>query len=502
MKLHTSIALATAASLLLAAAALWWAPLNQDEGWYLMAARRVSEGRMPYRDFAFTQSPLFPYVFQFAQPLIRAQGLLAGRIFQYLWLAMTFWVLLWNCRRRCHPSQFGLAALLVICLLGLNVFQMQYTATVKTYPLAAYFLCLALLGWLSYQQNRRTGTLMLCALALSAATATRLSLAVFFLPLGISLILQRKRDGDKAWLMFALSGFAGLLLFFGPFLLQAPAGLRFGLLTYHAGRQIESPWLLKAGFLSRVIQAYLPALLLLLLLLPRWQSWQPGLRSLFLGIAAVSLLHLLTPFPYDDYQAALYPAMVLLIAIEVPHQFEGIRHAAFAPLLLCGCLLFAVSSPQLSSWFSGGQDRIWWKTKAASDLHLLRETARRLREIAPDATMLFTTDSYLAIETGWEIPEDTEMGPFSYFPDLETDKAEALHVLNAPRLLQHIEDSPAPLAALSGYSFSIQSPAITPTPPHQMQMFLEALEIRYHPFAVIEGFGQGATPLTIYVSRK
>ncbi|MGA0333156.1 MAG: hypothetical protein ACO3N7_01295 [Kiritimatiellia bacterium] len=479
--------------------ALWWAPLNQDEGWYLMASRRVSQGQMPYRDFAFTQGPLFPYVLQIAQPLIRWQGVLGGRLFQLFWLGMTFWVLLWGSRICVPKARWGFAALLLICLLGLNVFQLQFTATIKTYTLAGYFLSLSLLGWLSYHRQPRRSTLILCAAALAAATATRLSLGLFFIPFTCDLLSRRthKTTEREVW-WFPLTGGLCLLLLFLPFFREAPEGFRMGLLEFHTSREAEGLLLLKAGFLSRMFQSYLPALLLLFVLLPRWRQWQPGLHSVAAGIFAVSLLHLLAPFHYDEYQSVLYPALVLLIAIESARQVptEWLRPGAV--LLLLTGLLGAFSSPQLPGWFSYGPDRIWWRMKPESDLHLLRETARSLKELAPDAGEIFTSDTYLAIETNWEIPEDMEMGPFSFFPDLETHRAKQLQVLNTERLLEQIRHSAAPLAALSGYSFSIQSPSITPTPPETLQLLRGHLKEKYQLIAVVDNFGQANTGLSVY----
>ena len=47
-------AAACAFALALAAANLWLGDLNQDEGWYLYAARQLSKANS-YRDFAFPQ---------------------------------------------------------------------------------------------------------------------------------------------------------------------------------------------------------------------------------------------------------------------------------------------------------------------------------------------------------------------------------------------------------------------------------------------------------------
>src|SRR5437868_3616475 len=40
----------------------WLGVVKFDEGWYIVSARLVGHGALPYRDFAFTQGPLFPYV--------------------------------------------------------------------------------------------------------------------------------------------------------------------------------------------------------------------------------------------------------------------------------------------------------------------------------------------------------------------------------------------------------------------------------------------------------
>ena len=57
----------------------YYGRVNQDEGWYLYAARMVYQGAFPYRDFAFFQAPLLPYVYGLFQNLF-GDGLLVGRL--------------------------------------------------------------------------------------------------------------------------------------------------------------------------------------------------------------------------------------------------------------------------------------------------------------------------------------------------------------------------------------------------------------------------------------
>src|SRR5690554_5340670 len=58
---------------------LWFGNLNQDEGWYLYAALERSEGRLPYRDFFFTQGPVLPWVYGWLAPVWAGFGLVGGR---------------------------------------------------------------------------------------------------------------------------------------------------------------------------------------------------------------------------------------------------------------------------------------------------------------------------------------------------------------------------------------------------------------------------------------
>lgn len=486
------------ASLLLGAAALWWSPLNQDEGWYLVAAQRVNQGHLPYRDFAFTQGPVLPYVYQGALPLLRSLGLLGGRLYSFMWSALSLAVIVLTLRRHL-PSKFRLfAVILAVALLGLNPFFAQFSATVKTYSLAGFFLLLGISAWLEFQQSHRPVQLGLCALMLAAATATRISIGPMFIALGIGLIVKRKQLRHRAWIIFASAGLAGLALAFIPFLLLAPEGLSFGLWEFHIGREIGSPWLLRAGFLSRSLQHLLPVAVCLILLIPRFKHWQNGVLPAMTGLALISLLHLFAPFPYDEYQTLLFPALILLIAFEFPYHLPEEKLPLIASVTALSCLLFALSSPVLQGWFSQGRDRIWIQGAAKSQLHHLRDTADQLHPLSPGAAEIFTTDLYLAVEARLDIPRGLELGPFSYFPDLPTDRATTLHVLNSERLEDLIRQTRAPLAALSGYSFSIQSPSITPVPDETLKHITKKILTRYRPVAVVDTFGQGNTRLDLY----
>ena len=68
---------------------LFYGKLNMDESWYLYASKLVYQGRLPYRDFAFTQMPLLPYIYGIPQ-FVFGQSLLIGRVTSLFFTLLSF----------------------------------------------------------------------------------------------------------------------------------------------------------------------------------------------------------------------------------------------------------------------------------------------------------------------------------------------------------------------------------------------------------------------------
>jgi hypothetical protein len=490
---QTCTLLACGATCVLAAVSIWWAPLNQDEGWYLMAAERVAQGALPYRDFFFTQPPVFPWVYQLARPLVAWQGLAGARGFTLLLSAGTL-ITLWTALRTRLPKHLvPLASLLLVCLMGLNPGLLQYSATVKSYALASFCLSLSLLFFL--RSTSSTPILYgLSGILMALAIGTRLSLLPFALVFLIHLL--RKKEG--LCLYAAGGGITGLILFLPPLLLS-PEELWFGLWTFHHGREVDGPILLRIAFLLRWFRSAFPTLLLTGLLTAKWQQLLPVSRAILISSLGTTLIHLFAPFPYDEYQVVLLPLLCWVAATETP-RFLPQKPPAFTPLaVLCAALLFAGSSPAVETWFAGERDRLWWPIKERSDVSTLRRTARRLAELDPNGGFLITTDTYLAIEAGRDVPPGLEMGPFSFFPDLSTARADVLHVVNPERLDDILKHPQSTLLALSGYGFTLDNPGLTPTSAEQLENLDQTLRETFYLTDVVEGFGQDGTVLRIYV---
>jgi len=489
--------------------AVWWGALNQDEGWYLYAARLVAEGKLPYRDFFFTQGPALPFVYaRFAAlwsvPDGLLHGILAGRVLTACLglLATGFGVLL--VRRLVPPQRAGAAGLSVFAMLACNLYHVYFTAIPKTYALGSLFV---LGGFWLLATGLQSGVWRFLAIpaagfALALATGTRISLLLILPVTGVGLLLCFRRFG-WAFLWFGLGGALGLLAVYGWFAWDP--GSRAGLLAaqaYHAARGGFDPFF-AVGSVSRLARGYaaLGAVLFAwaccrargpVPVETRDATHRPLIAMLLASFAAVFLLQLSAPFPYDDYQV---PVMgILAVAICAPFATRVRRAGAFAVLLAGMC---SFCSPLLQEWSTYGQDRFWSLKKEMTDMAKLRKVAHEIEWLDPGGTELLTQDLYLAVEAGRRVPAGFEMGPFCYFPELSPEEAKRRHVLSRAGLEDVLASAPVRLAAFSGYGFAISAPRVTETPFEEQKRFWEILKRNYELVDRERDFGQNATTLLI-----
>jgi len=550
--------LALGLGLLLTAANLWLGDVNQDEGWYLNAARLVADGKLPYRDFAFTQGPMLPLVYALFSRTFSTWGIVAGRLLtgiigllaalaSALLAARITSFRLAGARGSTSEQEGGqyhgaVAALVTFILVAVNVYQSYFGTVVKTYPLCSLFL---VAGFLVLTRALRAGRIrtttllgVLSGILLVCAAGTRLSAAVaapivFLCLLSAWLIARRSGVGGadtkqqaqsygRAAVGIAIGTGIGMCLVFLPFYAAAPSNFVFWLIKYHSGRQAGGAVALlayKAGFISRVVQAYFVAVSLLAALVI-WRAFQPRtgekgrcaavsgrctlVCALWLCVAAVSLLHFMAPFPYDDYQAAIFPLFAVALASGLARAMSTAQRATWlvvTVLLLSTAASF--SSPINMAWALQERDRIWFRVKEQAPLARLQAAGKLVRDLSGlgSGAVLLTQDTYLAVESGLRVPEGLEMGPFAYYPDMSTADAKKRHVLNAELMKELLTNSDSPVAAFSGYSLTIKCPEVTELPESEQAELRGLLLERYELRDEIEQFGQGSTTLQIYVRK-
>ncbi len=512
MKQHRLLAFcAIALALVISVANIVLGNLNLDEGWYLQSAANMAAGKMPYRDFFFTQAPLLPHVYGMLLPLWAPAGVLGGRIvtaviglFAALFAASGVRLLV------PAPRRFA-ASLTVFALLACNVYHSYFTGIPKTYALASFCLTLGIL-FLSLIRKCGGRGRNACALAafggfwLAAAASTRLSLGIALPIAGLWLLATCRRHGF-AWFFFGVGGFAGLGLFLLPYALKDWDAFVFANF-FHGARAGGGPAMV-AGSVSRLARNYLPAVLMALAAAAvawrtGWDTFRRALRDaapLLAVFAGIFIVHVLSPFPYDDYQVPGMPILICVVASifwnvmpEADEASELRTQRVVLASLLAVSAICAFTSPLNESWVMVRKDRFWVEMKKEPDIVKLRRVGRELRE-ASGGEELLTTDIYLAVETRARVPAGLEMGPFGYFPDLDDDKARRFHVLNRNLLAELAETTTAKCAAFSGYAFAMAAPEMRKIPEADREELIGIATSRFEPAETIADFGQEHTEL-------
>ena len=111
---------------------------NADEGWYLYAGRLVFQGAMPYRDFAYTQMPLLPYIY--GVPQLIQPGILTGRLTSIFFsvAGLALWL------RIAQRHGGGLAVALAALLLGTYTFGIYLQSIAKYFALVSFLFAATL----------------------------------------------------------------------------------------------------------------------------------------------------------------------------------------------------------------------------------------------------------------------------------------------------------------------------------------------------------------------
>lgn len=518
-----SAALAVSAAVILYGFAVWFGNLNQDEGWYLYASQCVAAGRMPYRDFFFTQGPVMPYVYGVLSGLWAPHGVLGGRLVT-VFFGMASCLLAAGLARRAVPSpRAAEAGVIAFALTACNLYHVYFTTIPKTYALAS---CLLLGGYLvlslCLSRRKKTRSHMSCMWALPAgllvafAAGTRLSLGVLLPATVLALLISYRKTG-AAFFWFALGGGVGLVLVYGPSILTAREQFLFSQ-SFHVARGGRDVFFM-IGSLSRTIRGYLPlflvgAALMVFRAFRRYGSpvaddptgfvyrggiwpwvWLPAFLAVF-------LVQLASPYPYDDYQVPVMGLLAATLAGWVANSTSsGTLRGCLCLFWVVATLAGTVASPLAQEWMVVRQDRFWTVRKETTDLALLRMTARDIREFAEGEDVLLTQDVYLAVESGMRVPDGLEMGPFSYFPALDDEAAVRNHVMNKGRLVGLLEKAPCSIVAYSGYGFAVRSPVMDRIPQEDRQLFLSLLGRNYDCVQEVPDFGQNCTTLQILKRR-
>lgn len=476
--------------------------VNADEGFYLYTGRIVYEGRVPYRDFFFTQSPLAPYIYGVAQHIV-GTGLYAGRATAVAFGLAAFILALCTARHLAGLHAAIIAAALVLCTLPV----VYWLSVPKTYPLAGCFLAAGCCAYTS--RVRDPWRYALAALFFALATGVRLSALPALVVLAAAALWF---SGWRALATVVVTGTVVLAAIFLPFALPAGDQFLFNVLGSHLGsyghRQVIHVILARKAFMVRKYLENYPALVALAAAVSVVFAWryrlgafrellrQPGFGFLAPTLAALVLAQLLPWQSLHEYQVMNAPVAAAFLGAAVAAWIGKITE----PLARCGQVIGIIALTAVL-----GASRFGYMVDVRDGRLPVEEVKHAAdilrRELPPDA-VVFTSIPAIALEAGLHVPDEQAMGWFTYYLGLDSERARRLKVLNPELVRELLATRNFAALVLAGNEFDD-----TMLPEHRGDRAALRAEIsacvgaRYDLVETVSAFGRQRTDLDVYLSR-
>jgi hypothetical protein len=193
------------ATALLLGISLLTRPINHDEGQYVGAIALMRSG-LPYRDFAYLQTPLQPLLLA-ALSFLPAGWLLVGaRVANALFGWLSLALLLFGLRDRTPPWA---AAAAVVALACTDVF--LFGSSVARNDALPMMLLSAVVALVLRPRPPGNWSYLTAGLLLGLATSAKISFVLPAAGTGLFLLVQWRRSGWRPILWFAVGGMTGLL---------------------------------------------------------------------------------------------------------------------------------------------------------------------------------------------------------------------------------------------------------------------------------------------------
>jgi hypothetical protein len=383
--------------------------LNVDEGFYGLAARAVMHGSLPYRDFGYTQTPLFPYL-DGALMSVLGFGFVEQRLAASVWAAATVAVGAAWMWRRVSPAAAGAFALITTASLQWVYFSHLGKAT----SFVSLMVLSATLVVLSGGPFRRR--IALLSLFGVLAVGARLPMGPYFAFLWIGILAR-----DFSWMRLLEAtawpiGLSAALLL--PFAAADPSAFVFWTLDFHVVSRGLRDWSLGAGS----ILGLAPAAWIGLAAVGSGAAVRRRLPSygtclVCSGLLAAAAAVLLPRGAYPEYAAPLVPSLLVVVTLGLFQPPTGLRTAWAAIAGLAVASLTSLPPTEPSIYLN------------------VKRAARAVNECSPKGAPFVGSATILALESGRSIPGDLVMGSFACTEDYPETEARRLHLATPGRLL-------------------------------------------------------------------
>ncbi len=465
-------------------------PLNADEGWYLYSSQLVFQGLLPYRDFAYTQMPLLPYVYGLPQLLVHS--LVLARLTSAVLSAGTLVMSIVVARKYAGMWAGALTALLFAAFTP----GIYLDSIVKTYALLAFCFGETLFVLTSQLRDRIRYPLAL-VFALAAAFV-RVTAVLFAAPVLIFVFIwadQRTR------VIIFVEGLAAACVA-GFFLLPNWTAARWAILSSHLRHwgnlsTLERLSVIIVERVPDILRNFGPLLLLgavalYVLRSRRVQPWQRDPRPLAaasVGLVLFAASHLVNGLWESEYLIPAASGLLPIIGVGIG------RLPSSAPrrtrYVICGSALLLLVALVLNEGtryldWSGGQP-------ALGDIDQVAEYIQANSQ--PGDRILALEALGAAFEANRRVLPGLTLAQFS-LQNLDTTTAEQFRVVNTDMLVNAVTHKTARLVVLTERDWGVLD-----VMPEGRESFRRALEACYNRAATYYNFGQFESTLEIYTAH-
>jgi hypothetical protein len=462
---------------------------NADEGWYLYASKLVYAGQYPYQDFAYTQTPLLPYIYGITQNLF-SQSIYFGRVTSVIFSTFAYILSLIVARNHGGKMASGITSLLGATF----TFGIYYQSITKTYALTTFFFILAILALSSnFKQDLKV---ILSTIFVLLATLTRLSALFFALPFIVYAFITSNAKYKLimvAICLVALSWFLALAL---PNIDAA----EWGLLTHHS-----SQWgnISIAGRITQIIDFRIPLLfftfpsyfiLWVTLFIMGYNHLKIYIKhyfTVFIAIAGLfffAITNLLSGGFYAEYFVPIIFISFPISSIaytKIFHRQKKYSKTVMNVVLLSTLVLGLIRGGFYLIDISGGH----------APVDEIRNVSTIISENSTTRDRIFVLEAlWLAIESNREVMPNMTMAQFSFY-DTDTKTANHLHLINGQIALSYIENSIPKIIILTELDWGILRNTSF------YEDIVASLGKNYRLIYSDTNFGQNSSHIEVYVRR-
>ena len=448
--------------------------VDADEGIYLLNAKSVLNGDLPYHDFFYPQMPLLPYVYGLWMKLFGVSWY-SGRLLSAL-LAVALGLIVFDHATRLTGSRP--LGILAVSLFASSTLCLAWLSAVKTFSLATFLLFAAYAVVFSRHHRWKY---FWSGLLLGLAIDTRLYLIVVIPLLLVHLIRSETEDRRLQIARFTV-GLSIALLPNEFFLLMDPSVYFFNVLGVHG---IRTPFGM-VGLVSQKVDLLTDLLgvnptdggwslqftLLLLVnavaLVARVRPKEPFQLPTGIGLAVIVVSLVPTP-AYSQYFCIAIPFLIInatLFCARLRDDLssptgQALRRSAYA-LAAAVLVAYLLPAPFEAYRYTVGGDKVpgVYTRKNAPEwtIPMIRQVSRAIDEAAPTPSALTVSlwPGYLLETTGSVLPKLENPYALWYSPRLSPLQITKYKFMSFPELEWHIGQHTAPVAVVGNWMFELQ----------------------------------------------